>query len=286
MTTVTTTTPTRRSDAAARSTARHVTFGRVVAAEWTKFRSLRSTTWSLAMYVAAMVAIPLLVAWATTQLPEDTAGGEGPVASLLSAGWQMGQLVVVVLGALAITSEYSTGLVRATFAAVPRRVPALAAKAIVLAGAVAVATVVAQALAYLVTMPFHDDLGATLDLGADGTVRMLAGPALYMVAVTLLGLGVGALLRHTAAAISTVVALLLVIETVIMMVPFRLFELISPYLPSTAGSRVMLDPGTLAMLDEMANGTQLAPWTGYGVLVAWVAVLLGASVVLLRARDA
>jgi len=269
---------------ASRTAVRPVTFGRVVAAEWVKFRTVRSTAWSIATYLLLMVGVPLLLAWATTLIPEGEAGGALP--TLLSSGFQKGQLVVVVLGVLAVTSEYATGLVRTTFAAVPRRVPALAAKAVVLAAVAAVVTVVAQGLAFLVTLPFHDRIGATFDLGAEGTWRTLVGLPLYMVAIALLGLAVGALVRHSAGAITIVVALLLVVENVIMIIPFRVFELISPFLPSTAGSRVLADPETLAMMNELTNGAHLGPWQGYGVLLAWVAALGAAAVVLVRSRDA
>lgn len=284
MTTLTAT-PTTRAASPSRASAGSVTFGRVVAAEWVKLRSLRSTAWSLVIYVAVMAAIPLLQAWAMTTLPDDIPSG-GSIAALISSGYPMGQLVIVVLGVLAITNEYSTGLVRATFAAVPRRTPVLAAKALVLVGVSVVATVLSQALAWLVTLPFHAELGLTLDLGADDTLRLLGAPSLYIAAIALLGLGVGALMRHSAGAITTVVALLLVIEGVISMIPFRLFELISPFLPSTAGQRVLLDAEMLEMLDQTITGAHLTPWQGYGVLLAWVAVLLGAAVVLLRSRDA
>lgn len=268
-----------------RSTTRPVTFPRVVNAEWIKFRTLRSSRWSLGVYVALMVGLSVLMAWASTLMIDEGMEAGATGATILSAGSQMGQLVVVVLGVLAVTGEYSTGLVRSSFAAVPRRVPVLAAKAVVLAAVVAVATVLSQALAFVATLPFHSQLGITIDLGAAETPRLLLGLPLYMVAIALFGLGVGALLRHTAGAITTVVALLLVVETVISLVPLRVFELISPFLPATAGSRVFLDTETLAMIDQMSDAAHLAPWQGYGVLVAWVAVLLLAAAVLLRRRD-
>lgn len=269
--------------ATTRTGAQPVTFARTVAAEWIKLRSLRSTSWSLLAYVVIMVGIPLLMAIATAAFD----GAEpGPMPTLLSAGTALGQLVVVVLGVLAVTGEYSTGLVRATFAAVPRRLPVLAAKAVVLAVVVAVSTVVAQGLTFLVTLPFHSRVTLPMDLGDAETIRLLVGPALYMAAVALLGLGVGALMRHTAGAITTVVGLLLVVESVIVVFPQRAVQVISSLLPSTAGSRVHYDSEMLAMMDELTNGVALTPWQGYGVLLAWVAVLLTAAAVLLRHRDA
>lgn len=265
-------------------TATRVRFADVVAAEWIKFRSVRSTVWALVATVVAMVGVGSLAAWGSASM-----GGGAPVSGpgLLSNGSMVGQLVVAVLGVLTITGEYSTGMVRSTFAAVPRRVPALAAKAIVLTAVVLVASVVAMVLTYVATMPFHSQLGATFDLSDGETVRMLVGLPLYLAAVALLAFAVGALLRHTAAALATILGLLLVVENVFALIPVRAFEAVSPFLPSTAGSRLLYDAETLAMVDEAMGGdVSLGPWQGYAVLLAWVAVLLGAALVLVRRRDA
>lgn len=264
-----------------------VTFRRIVAAEWIKFRTVRSTVWTLVATVVLMVGVAALLAWAST-LPVE---GQDPVtqmniAQLLSAGYQLGQLAIAVLAVLTVTSEYSTGMIRSTFAAEPRRWPALAAKAVVLSLVVAGVTVVSMALAYLATMPFHATLGATFDLGDAETQRMVVGLPLYLIAIALLSFGLGALLRHSAAALTVMVGLLLVVENVLMMVPLRAFELISPILPSTAGRKLLFDTEMLAAVDSMTKGPILTPWEGYLVLLAWVAVIAAAAVILLRRRDA
>lgn len=269
-----------------RATSAHLTFGRVVAAEWIKFRTVRSTVWTLVATVVLMVGISVLAAWGTTTMEVD--GGSGPMntAQLLSAGYQMAQLAVAVLGVLTISGEYSTGMVRSTFAAVPRRVPVLAAKALVLTGAVLVVSLVSMALSYVATMPFHDDLQATFDLTDAETLRMTVGLPLYLAAIALLAFVVGALLRHSAGALTAVIALLLVVENVLMIIPLRAIELISPFLPSTAGRRLLFDSEMLAMTDAATNGAHLSPWQGYGVLLAWVVALGALAAVLLRRRDA
>lgn len=266
-----------------------VTFPRVVAAEWIKFRTVRSTVWTVLVTIVAMVGINTLAAWAMSMAPAEAQGGPGTtnVVTLLASGVSMAQLVVAVLGVLTVTTEYSTGMVRSTFAAVPRRLPTLAAKALVLTAVTLLVSVVSMGLSYLTTLPFHEQLGATLDLSDGETLRMALGLPLYLVGVALLGLGFGALLRSSAGAIATVVGLLLVIENVFMLVPLRLFEIISPFLPATAGARIMYDESMLAMLDTMNDGgAVLSPWQGYGVMIAWVVVLLGSAAVLLRRRDA
>jgi ABC-2 type transport system permease protein len=265
-----------------------VTFPRVFSAEWIKFRTVRSTVWTVLVTIAAMVGINTLAAWAMSMAPAEAQGGPGTtnVVTLLASGVSMAQLVVAVLGVLTVTTEYTTGMVRSTFAAVPRRLPTLAAKGLVLTAVTVLVSLVSMGLSYVTTLPFHDQLGATLDLSDGETVRMALGLPLYLVGVALLGLGFGALLRSSAGAIATVVGLLLVVENVFMLVPLRLFEVISPFLPATAGARIMYDESMLAMLDTMNEGAVLTPWQGYGVMVAWVAVLLGVAAVLLRRRDA
>lgn len=266
--------------------AERLTFGRVVAAEWVKFRTLRSTVWTLIATVLLMVGISVLAAWGTTTEAVD--GGSGPMstAQLLSAGYQMAQLAVAVLGVLTISGEYSTGMIRSTFAAVPRRIPVLAAKALVLTGAVLVVSLVSMALSYVATMPFHAELNATFDLTDAETLRMTAGLPLYLAAIALLSFVVGALLRHSAGALTAVIALLLVVENVLMIIPLRAIEVVSPFLPSTAGRRILFDSEMLATTDAMSEAAHLTPWQGYGVLLTWVVILGALAAVLLRRRDA
>lgn len=269
------------------SPARPVTFGGIVAAEWIKFRTVRSTVWTLVATVVLMVGFSVLAAWGSTLMLSDQPPAVGMnTAQLLSAGYQLGQLAVAVLGVLSIAGEYSTGMIRSSFAAVPRRLPILAAKALVLSVVVAAVTLVAMALSYVATMPFHDQLEAHFDLSTAETFRMTVGLPLYLVAVGLLAFGAGALLRHTAGALTAVLATLLVIDNVIMLVPLRAFELISPFMPSSAGRRILFEDSMLAELDAISDGMILTPWQGYGVLLAWVAVLLTAAALLMRRRDA
>jgi len=273
--------------APARTTAQPVTFGRVVVGEWVKFRSVRSTVWTLVATVVLMTGFATLAAWGSTLTLEEQPAATGMnVAQLLSAGYQLGQLAVAVLAVLTITGEYSTGMIRSSFAAVPRRVPVLTAKALVVGVVVAVVTVATMGLSYLATMPFHDELEASFDLSSGETLRMTVGLPLYLVAVALLAFAAGALLRHTAGAITAVLATLLVIDNVVLLVPLRFFELISPFLPSAAGRRILFDEEMLASLDAVAEGATLTPWEGFGVLLGWVAVLLTLATIRARTRDA
>lgn len=280
--------PTRPAAPVGAPARRGVTFPRVVAAEWVKFRTLRSTVWTLAITVVIMAGVAAVLAWGLTAAGAAAAEG-GPAmgaTSIITSGLMLAQLAVAVLGVLAVTGEYSTGMIRSTLAAVPRRLPALWAKALVVGVVVLIVGLVGVALSTLVTLPFHESLGLTLDLGDGATLRILLGTALYLATIGLLAFAIGALLRHTAAALATVLGLLLVVESVFAIIPLRFFQEVSPFLPSTAGGRLLMDQATVEMTAQMTSGTQLGPWQGYGVLVAWVVVLLAAAAALLKYRDA
>lgn len=256
-----------------------VTFPRVVASEVVKFRSVRSTAWALPLTALVMVAFAGLQAWGAVTLELDAAELGISAAGLAVSGLFFAQIVVVVLAVLSIGGEYSTGQIRSTLTAVPTRVPALLAKALVLFVAVAVTTLVAVALALAVVTPFLGDLGLSVTLGADD-LRVLGGAALYLATVAVLALAVAAMLRHTAGALATMLALLLVVENVIAALPFEFFRTISPYLPQTAGTRLTLEQ---SVIDAT---TGLGAWQGYGVLAAWTVLAAVVAAVLLRRRDA
>lgn len=260
-----------------------VTFPRVLASEWVKFRSVRATLWTLPLTVVAMVGLAVLQAWGVSTL--ETKDGFSAV-DIVTGGSMLGQVMVAVLAILTITGEYSTGQIRSSTTAVPRRVPLLAAKAILLFASVVAVSLVSLALSWLAAKPFLDRSGLTLDLGDAETVRSLLGAALYLGTIALFAFAVGALLRHSAGALAGVLGLLLVLENVFVALPFRFFELVSPFLPATAGSRIMLTDRAIADLDLMRDGPHLTAWQGYGVLVAWVVVLLTLAAVLMRRRDA
>lgn len=286
-----TTTLDRRSPAARTTTGPGLSAPRILASEWIKAWTLRSTTWTVGLTVVLMTGVTGLLAWAGTVSTEPDPGQPGVVvdvgdaASLITAGAFLAQVVLVVLGVLLITGEYRRGMVRSTMAAVPRRLPVLWAKATVLA-VVALATgAVAVVTSALVSAPFHDRLGVTLDLTSAETLRILGGLPLYLAGIALYGFALAALLRSSAAALAIVLGQLLVLETLIANIPMRAFEVVAPFLPGTAGQRLIMDSETLTAMDSMGDGAHLTPWQGYGVLLAWVAVLLTAAAVRLRKRD-
>lgn len=262
------------------------TFGRLVASEWVKFRTLRSTFWTLGSAVVVMVAMAVLQAWGSVTIADEVDLSSVPGTAYATGSWFFGQIAFCVLGILAITGEYSTGMIRSTFAAAPRRLPVLWAKLVVVVTAVFVVSVIAVALSWAGASPFFDELGATIDPSSSEDLRILLGTPLYLATITALAYAIGALVRHSAGALAVVLGLLLVVETAFSAIPWRPLQVISPFLPSTAGGRLTQDAATIEGMDRFSEFATLTPWQGYGVLVAWVVVLLAVGAVLLRRRDA
>ncbi|WP_159620108.1 ABC transporter permease [Ruania rhizosphaerae] len=277
----------RRSDPL---TGAHVNFARVLRSEWIKLISLRSTAWTLAMTVVVMTGFAMLSIWSVTQFvnnPEMMGGAEGAeaagigtdsvsLATAIASGYVMAQIVVAVLGVLVISGEYSTGQIRSTVAAVPTRFPVLAAKGVLVAAVSFIVGAVGIAASVLATAPMLSSIDLTLDLSDGETIRVLLGAPLYLAAIALLALGFGALLRHAAGGIATVLGLLIVLPA-LSFIPLDWMADIAPYFPGAAGERIV-------GIDN--PGQALTPWQGYGVLGIYVVVVLAAAAVLLRRRDA
>jgi len=158
--------------------------------------------------------------------------------SIVLTGADLAKLVVAVLGVLIVTGEYSTGMIRSTLTAVPKRLPALWAKALVLT-AVTTTAAVAVALSWVVALPTLHAHDTALDLRDPQTQRILLGGVLYLAAVSLLAFAVGAIVRHSAGALATVLGLLLVVEVMFRTIPADFFRNVSPFLPGTAGHQLL-----------------------------------------------
>ena len=266
-----------------------VTFPRVLRSEWIKTRTVRSTVWTLALTVVLMVGFSTLFSWGMSATQGD--GGPGAEVGtgsalavfMVTVGYGVAQLTLAVLGVLAITTEYSTGMIRSTFAAVPGRLQALWAKALVLVVIAAVTSVVAVGLSWVATLGFQSRLGVRLDLADADTRRILLGVPLYLATIALFGFAIGTLMRRTAGALAVVLGWLLVVENLIAGIPLTFLEKISPFMPGTGGGRLLMTSDQLAV--DLPNRVDLSAWQGYGVLVAWTVVLLAIGALLLRRRD-
>lgn len=268
-----------------RAVVRPVTFGRLVAAEWVKLRSLRSTWWTLLLAVAAFAVFGWLRASSIAAIAEDVPDGAlvGPVYA--TSGLLVAQLVLSGLAVVAVTAEYRTGQIRSTLAAAPARVPVLVAKLVVVLGAVLVAGLAGAAAGWAGAAPSFGRAGMTVDLADPEHLRLMLGVPLYLVAMAALSYGIGAILRSSAAGIATVMGLVFVVEPAFARIPWEPLQQLATLLPSAAGSRLV----TSDAMGSVTSGSQsvaLGPWEGFGVLVAWAVASVVVAAVLLRRRDA
>ncbi len=262
-----------------------VTFGRLVRAEWIKVRSLRSTYWTLGAAAFLHGLIPTLVGLAVTLNGEDgMASSPADSFALLGFGTSLSVFLVIVFAVLQITGEYRTGLIRSSFAADPRRLPTLGAKAVVVTGAAVVVGLLGTLLAVLGTLPFSA-LDLDLRLVDAETWRLLFGPTLYITGWALFSLGIGALLRSTAATLSIVIVYLMILDGILMFVPLDVIRSIYPYLPAPASAGVT-QGGTMGDVSGMFLPDTLSAWQGFGVFGIWVAVVFVGAALLVRRRDA
>jgi ABC-type transport system involved in multi-copper enzyme maturation permease subunit len=262
-----------------------VTQAHVALSEWTKLRTLRSTRYGLLAAFAMTIGFALIPAlvnasrWHTMSVVEQ-ARFDPLETSLI--GVALAQLAIGVLGVMIISGEYSTGMIRSTFMAVPKRLPVLWAKAGVF-GLVTLALSVpatliaffgAQAILRGHSVGGHD---IALSFGDPGVARAVVGGALYLTLVGLFGLGLGGIIRSTAGGISALAAILFVIPPLLNVLPSSWNNAISPYLPSNAGQAIM------GVSDRGAS--MLAPWTGLALFAGYVAVTIAVAAILLRRRD-
>jgi ABC-2 type transport system permease protein len=263
--------------------ARRAGFGHVLLSEWTKIRSVRSTVWSLILLVVLTLGITVLIT-AITSAQWDKIGAASreqirldPTNGILSAGLQFGQLTIIVLGVLVITSEYSTGVIRASLLAVPRRLPMLAGKGIVFTAITLVlGEIVMFASFFIGAAILHSHVPVLLS--TPNVTRAVVGGGLYLAVLGLFALAIGALVRHTAGAITGVIAFVIVLEPLSSLIPGTWGDHIHDYLPTVAGR--------LVIQTVQASGQVLSAWQGFGVFCLWTAVLLVAAGILLMRRDA
>jgi ABC-2 type transport system permease protein len=252
-------------------------------AEWTKLRTVAGTGWLL-LAAAVLTAGLSAAAVAATRCP---AGGCGIDAAKLSlTGVLLGQAVVAVLAVLTVSTEYSTGMIRTTLTAMPRRTTVLAAKAIVLTAAVLVTAplgVLGSVLAGRLILPGHGFTAAEgyppLSLSDGPTLRAAVGSVLYLALIALLSVGIATLARDSAGAIGIVLGLFYLVPIVLQVVTDPTVKRhLQQIAPSNAGLTIQ------ATVD--LHSLPLSPWAGLGVLAAWAAGALLAGGALLHIRDA
>lgn len=252
----------------------------VIRSETTKLTSLRSTWWTLSALVVLTIGTSTLIAWGeSTHLKglsaRDIASID--VTSDSMAGLVFGQLAIAVLGVLVVCSEYSTGGIRSTLTAVPNRMRVLFAKGLTFGAIAAVVGLVTAFGAYFASMPFWAHQHMATNLSQPHVLRAVLGGALYVLASGAIGFAFGAVIRHTAGAITAVVALLFVVPPLTQLLPGGWGHWIRIHFMSNAGEQITT---------VLPSDSQLTPWVGYLTFtIQWVVPLI-VGAWLIRRRDA
>ena len=255
---------------------RPVSLSGAMRAEWVKFRSLKSTWLILAATVIGIIVLALVIAW-NTRNPGPGLDLEDTIASATLQGFHLGELLLGALGVLVVTAEYSSGTIRTSLVALPRRLPVLWAKLLVITPLVFVVMLLTVLAAFLGSQALLAQYRPAFSLSDPGVLRAVVGTALYLAALTALGGAIGWIVRSTPGALVTYLGLILVLPGITGLLLGSFGQTISKYLPSEAGTSLI----TSAQLPDLLTPTQ-----GGLVLLAWVAGALAIAAVALRRRDA
>ncbi len=296
----------------------HAGLGGVIASEFTKIRSVRSTYWTIAALFVVSVGIATLIGFGITSTIHNQpwqAAGTDATQAILTPFLFIGQLIIAVIGAMVITSEYSTGMIRTSLTAMPRRGTVYLGKLIVITSSTLIVSLVTSFLAFFagsltlsgsgvagslfhnVTIPADVNVGPGPDKGSPGShphyqfighltitpghvLTAVIGSALFVTVAALIAFGLGAIIRHTAGAITSAIGLLFVLSIIIQILPGTWRADIMRFFPDAAGRVIS------STLPGQQNEHLWSTWPQFGVTVIWAAVFIGVGAYLFRKRDA
>ncbi len=259
---------------------RAATFADALRSEWVKFRSVRSTFWALTVTVVLGIGLGAVISAAAAHgYPRFSVSEKQSwdPTGVSQAGVAIAQLAIAVLGVLCISSEYSSGMIRTSLIAVPKRGRVLAAKALVFAVVTFVVGEVTSFAAFFVGQALIAGHAPQAALGDPGVARAVAGAGLYLTVLAVLSVAAGALLRHPAAAIAAMVGVLFVLPGIAEALPDSWRNPVTEFWPTQAG-------GQLTSVYHSAHSLQ--PWPGFGVMCLFVAIVYAIAQALLDRRDA
>jgi len=258
-------------------------FGGTLRSEFTKIRSVRSTYWTLLVLLAISIGIGAAICagtaanWSQTSAA-DRATFDATQVSIAGL-FYLGQLVIVVFGAIVLTAEYSTGMIRTSLTAMPRRITVYAAKALVFAIVALVVTLVAAFIAFFLGQALLASTHENASLSQHDVLRAVIGSALYVTLCGLFAFAAGAIFRHTAATITSIIGLLFVIPILAHLLPSNWYHDIVRWLPDSAGGAITATVGP-------QDPHLFSPWGQFTVFAVYTAILLIVGGVLFRRRDA
>jgi ABC-2 type transport system permease protein len=225
------------------------------------------------------IGIGALASAGTASHPNGISAASFDATQQSLAGLYVGQLVIAALGALTITSEYSTGMIRTSLAVQPRRGVVFAAKGVVFAVVTLIVGLITSFGSFFVGQAILSSAHLSATLGQPNVLRAVIGGALFLTACGMLAYGLGAVLRHTAAAISAAIGLLFVLTVLVQFLPHSWQDNVDKWMPALAGSQIWTTKAT--------SGPLMFPaWGGFAVLAGWAAVAIIAGLFLFRTRDA
>ncbi|KMS72815.1 ABC transporter [Streptomyces viridochromogenes] len=251
----------------------------VVRSEWTKIRSVASTVWTLSLAVVVTIALGMLISGLSANEFDNMSERDRlsfDPTFISFAGMSLGQLALIVFGVLVVSNEYSTGMIRTSLAAVPRRGTFLASKIAVATG---LALVVGLATSFVTFFLGQAMLGEhRAEIGDPGVLRAVIGGGLYMALIAMFSMGVAAMLRSPMLSLGILMPFFFLVSNILGNVSAT--EKIGRYLPDQAGSKIM------QVVTPVDDETPYGPWGGLGIMVLWVIAALVGGYVTLRKRDA
>jgi ABC-2 type transport system permease protein len=263
-----------------------VGFGHVLSSEWMKIRTVRSTFWTLIALFAGSTVISFLICLAAAgSMQTNKAEGHPDSGDIVLLGLAfVGQIAAYVLGVMTISAEYSTGGIRTTLSAIPRRTEIVVAKALLLAAIVFVVGLVTAFACYFAGNAVLSAKNVGVSLSDPGVVRGIIGSGLYLAGLAVFGLAMGFLLRHTAGAITIGLALIFVIGGLVGLIPGSIGKWIYKLMPANAGGQIT-QFGPVNKNNSRSTDV-FSPWVGFGVFCIEVAILLIVGALLFEKRDA
>lgn len=266
-----------RRAAAPDAAAQPVTLRRVIRSEWIKFWTLRSTWAVLGAAVVGMLVLAVVVAYNTRHLTSNLQANDiAPSATL--QGYFLAELLIGALGVLFVSGEYSTGMIRSTLVAVPRRLPVLWAKLVVFVTITAVSMVTVSIVAFVSAQALLSHYRTGFSLSDPGVLRVVIGTGVYLTLVGMIGAALGWIVRSTPGALVTYFAIVLVLPVLFGDALGNWGKEVAQFLPGQAGASFSTS------IPE--SSYSLSPWVGLLVLAGWVAVALAIAAGVLRRRDA
>lgn len=256
-------------------------FGGALRSEWTKLISLRSTVVTLLATMAVTIGLSSLFAWGATHR-FMTRGHIPPTFDVIRAslfGLIFGQLVIAVIGAMTITGEYGTGMIRTSLAAQPRRMVTLGAKLTVFTAVALVTGLISSFASFFIGQHFFSQLGIQASLSSPNALRAVIGGALFLTVAGLLSFGLGTILRHTAGAITAAVGVLFISFILYQFLPDDWAADVQRWIPFFAGSGVWT---ARVAPDEHVWG----PWVEFAIFAGYAVVAVVIGAITFRRRDA